>query len=181
MRVGDKYIIHSYKHNGKLYKTWDEAVFLDETRDYYVFGNSNTLVTKKYGKSWCTKEAAVMFFFKHEWFNVIAQLKKNGIYFYCNIASPVILENNETRVIKYIDYDLDLRIFPDKTYKILDKSEYEFHKRTMNYSNRIDRILKFELRKLIRKYNNNYEVFNNRLINYYNNEYNKVKENKDAF
>ena len=31
MKKGEKYKIHGYKHNGKLYKTWDEAVLLDET------------------------------------------------------------------------------------------------------------------------------------------------------
>src|SRR5574344_1353077 len=109
MKKGEKCIIHSYKHNGKLYKTWDEAIFLDENDEYYIFGNNNTRVRKRYGKSWCTREAAVMFFFKEEWFNVIAQLKPTGIYFYCNIASPTIIEE---KTIKYIDYDLDLRIFP---------------------------------------------------------------------
>ena len=80
-KVGEKYIIHGYKQNGKLYNTWDEAVFLGETDAYYVFGNNKTEVTKRYGKSWHTKESAVMFYFKNEWFNVIAQLKKNGIFY----------------------------------------------------------------------------------------------------
>ena len=39
MKKGELYNIHGYKHNGKLYKTWDEAILLDETDDYYVFGN----------------------------------------------------------------------------------------------------------------------------------------------
>lgn len=176
MKLGNKYLIHSYKHNGKLYKTWDEAVFLGETRDYYIFGNNNTLVTKKYGKSWSTKEAAIMFFFKNNWFNIIAQLKKNGIYFYCNIASPILIEENEIRVIKYIDYDLDLRIFPDRTYKILDKNEYEFHKKLLHYPDTINKIVNFELKKLIRMYQNNYEVFNEFVIKHYYDIYIKQKK-----
>ena len=121
MKKGEKYKIHGYKHNGKLYKTWDEAILLDETDDYYVFGNKNTKVTKMFGKSWYTRETAILFYFKNTWYNVVAQLKKNGIYYYCNIASPVVIDN---KTIKFIDYDLDLRIFPDDSYKILDKQEY---------------------------------------------------------
>ena len=35
-----------------------------------------------------------MYFFKGRWFNVISQLKKGGIYYYCNIATPFIIEDN---------------------------------------------------------------------------------------
>ena len=36
------------------------------------------------------------------------------------MASPYIIDEN---VIKYIDYDLDLRVFPDGGYKILDYND----------------------------------------------------------
>ena len=66
-------------------------------------------------------------------------LKKDGIYYYCNIATPFIIEEN---TIKYIDYDLDLRIFPTGEFKILDKLEYEYHKKIMNYSKKLDKVIK---------------------------------------
>ena len=28
LKIGNKYQIHSYKHNGQIYKAWDEAVLL---------------------------------------------------------------------------------------------------------------------------------------------------------
>jgi protein associated with RNAse G/E len=105
-----KYVIHGYKHDGTLYKIWDEAILLEETDDYYVFGNSGTKVRKNYGSSWTTRETAILVYFKKNWFNIVAQLKRNGIHYYCNIASPAIIEDN---AIKFIDYDLDLRIYPD--------------------------------------------------------------------
>ena len=37
MKIGDKYKIHCYKHNGKLHRQWDEAVVLDIKDDYIVF------------------------------------------------------------------------------------------------------------------------------------------------
>lgn len=176
MKYGEKYNIHGYKHNGNIYKTWDEAILLDQTDEYYVFGNNRTKVTKEDGKSWRTREAAVMFFYKKSWFNIIAQLKSNGIYYYCNIASPVVIENN---TIKYIDYDLDLRIFPDGAYKILDESEYEYHKNLMHYSKDLDMIIKYELEKLIDKYLKKEKPFNINTIKYYNNIYNNYIKEKN--
>ena len=79
-------------------------------------------------------------------YNIIRQYKKDGIYYYCNIASPFIIEEG---AIKYIDYDLDLRVFPDGSFKVLDRGEYKYHKKLMNYPETIDKILKSELSNLI--------------------------------
>ncbi len=173
MKKGELYNIHGYKHNGKLYKTWDEAILLDETDDYYVFGNNNTKVTKIFGKSWNTKETAILFYFKKNWYNVVAQLKKNGIYYYCNIASPAIIDN---KTIKFIDYDLDLRIFPDNTYKVLDRAEYEYHKRIMKYPKDLQKIINYKLKELIKRFNYRDIPFNNNVIRKYEKEYNNYKK-----
>ena len=128
IKIGDKLEIHCYKHNGKLHRQWDEAVVLDIKDDYIVFGNNKTTVVDSDGRVWKTKEPAIMFFFKDRWFNIIGQLKDYGIYFYCNIATPYIIDEH---VIKYIDYDLDLRVFPDGAFKILDRGEYKYHRAKM--------------------------------------------------
>ena len=172
MKKGEIYKIHGYKHNGKLYKIWDEALLLDETDEYYVFGNRNTKVTKMFGKSWNTKETAILFYFKNNWYNVVAQLKKKGIYYYCNIASPVIIDN---KTIKFIDYDLDLRIFPDNSYKVLDKSEYEYHKKIMKYPKDLQKIVLFKLDELIERFNSKKIPFDEETIKTYEKRYNFYK------
>ena len=149
LKIGDKLQIQCYKHNGKIHRAWDEAVLLDVKKDYLVFGNNRTLVTEAEGNSWRTKEPAIMYYFKDAWFNIIAQLKKDGIYYYCNIATPYIIEDG---TIKYIDYDLDLRIFPTGEYKILDQKEYKYHKKKMGYSDELDKVIKMALKELINVY-----------------------------
>ena len=119
IKVGDRLEIHCYKHNGKLHRQWDEAVVLEIKDDYIVFGNNKTTVVDSDGRVWKTKEPAIMFFYKDRWFNIIGQLKDYGIYFYCNIATPYIIDE---KVIKYIDYDLDLRVFPNGSFKILESN-----------------------------------------------------------
>lgn len=169
---GKKLQIHSYKHNGQIHRSWDEATFLGETDEYSIFGNYKTKVTEKDGRTWKTKEPAIMFFSKKNWFNIIGQIKENGIYYYCNIASPFIIEEN---TIKYIDYDLDLRVFSNGAFKILDRGEYNYHKHLMNYSEDIDQILKYELNKLINKVRNKEEPFNKETIDKYFIKYQNCK------
>ncbi|MDD2181406.1 MAG: DUF402 domain-containing protein [Bacilli bacterium] len=171
--IGDKLQIQCYKHNGKIHRAWDEAVLLDVKEDYMVFGNNRTLVIEAGGNTWRTKEPAIMYFFKESWYNIIVQLKKDGVYHYCNIATPFILEEN---TIKYIDYDLDLRIFPSGEYKILDKMEYNYHKKIMNYSDDLDTSIYIGLNELIDRYEKNDKVFNiENNLEYYK-KYQKAKE-----
>lgn len=175
MQYGDKYNIHGYKHNKDLYKVWDENIFLGQTDEYYVFGNNKIKVTEIDGRSWRTKEPAIVFYFKKRWFNIIAQLKNNGIYYYCNISSPVIIENN---TIKFIDYDYDLRVFPDGSYKVLDKSEYEYHKKIMNYPKDLQTIIEYELEDLIKLYESRKSAFDSEIVKHYYDLYKNYLKNE---
>ncbi len=132
MKIGDKYKIHCYKHNGEAYQASEETIILDIKDDYIVCGNYMVDVKEPEGHTYKTKELAIIYFYKHNWFNCIAQLKSFGLFYYCNMASPYIIDEN---VIKYIDYDLDLRVFPDGGYKILDYNEYKYGVRMVATSN----------------------------------------------
>ena len=156
VHVGDKLQIQCYKHNGKIHRSWDEALVLDVKKDYIVCGNNKTLVTESDGTTWKTKEPAIMYFFKDCWYNIIVQLKKDGIFYYCNIATPYIIEDG---TIKYIDYDLDLRVFPTGEYKILDRMEYKYHKKIMHYSDDLDVVIRSSLTELIDSYASGHFAF----------------------
>lgn len=176
IKIGQKYQIQCYKHNGKIHRAWDEAVVLDIKKDYIVFGNNKTKVTESEGTTWRTKEPAIMYFFRDKWYNVISQMKKDGIYYYCNIATPYIIEEG---TIKYIDYDLDLRIFPKGEYKILDKLEYQYHKKKMNYSNELDIVINSAMKELINDYLRNSITFSEENNKNYLNKYISIKNNSN--
>ena len=175
VKPGDELQIQCYKHNGKVNCNWHEAVIIDVKEDYIVCANSKSLVTEADGSIWKTKEPAIMYFFKNHWFNVIAQLKKTGISYYCNIATPYIIEDD---TIKYIDYDLDLRIFPNGSYKILDRNEYKYHKKLMGYSDDLDRAIKNGLDELINFYKKDEIIFNEANNLRYREEYLNIKNSK---
>ncbi|MBR2840818.1 MAG: DUF402 domain-containing protein [Bacilli bacterium] len=156
IKKGDKLQIQCYKHDGRVHRCWDEAVVLDVKKDYIVFGNEKTKVTEASGSTWRTKEPAIMYFFKDKWYNIIVQLKKTGVTYYCNIASPFIIEDG---TIKYIDYDLDLRIFPSGSFKILDREEYKYHRRKMCYSKQLDIVIRHALSELIENYKKGMSMF----------------------
>ena len=175
IKIGDTLVIHCYKHNGVIHKSWKLAYVLDIKEDYIVLGNENVLVTKQDGRTWHTKEPAIMFFYKKRWFNIIAQLKPNGIFYYCNIASPSVIDEG---ILKYIDYDLDLRVFNDGAFKILDRNEYNYHKKLMKYPREINFIIKNELSSLIEMKKASVFPFNVETVEYYYNVFKKIISDK---
>lgn len=176
MCIGDKLEIQCYKHDGKVHRAWNEAILLEEKKEYMVFGNNKTVVTESEGTTWKTKEPAIMYFFKNKWYNIIAQMKKDGIYYYCNIATPYIIEEN---TIKYIDYDLDLRIFPKGDYRVLDKLEYQYHKNKMKYSHDLDVVVNNALTELIEDYNKGSIMFDSKTNYEYLELYTNLKKESE--
>lgn len=171
INIGDNLELHCYKHNGKINSISDKITVLDIQDEYIVCGDFKTTITESDGTSHKTKEPAIMFFYKDRWFNILAQLKKQGLFYYCNIATPYLIDEN---IIKYIDYDLDLRVFPDGGFKILDKNEYNYHKKIMHYSDELDEVVKSELSSLIEMKKANIGPFDKELINKYYEEYKKI-------
>ena len=135
----------SYKHDGSLHRTWDNMMVIDVSDDYIVTGSCASRVVECDGRIWYTKEPAVSIYFLNNWFNVIAMIRGDNVCYYCNIASPT-LEDKMT--LEYIDYDLDLKLFPDNSIIELDKKEYLFHKEKYHYSNEIDKIVLHEFERV---------------------------------
>ena len=173
-KVGDVLTIHCYKHDGKLHRTWDEATILDIKDGMLVCGNDKTMVNESDGRVHQTNEPAILFFYKDKWFNIIGQLKSQGLFYYCNIATPYLIEDD---IIKYIDYDLDLRVFPDGAFRVLDRNEYKYHSKIMHYPEELDMILKRELTELIDMKKQKKEPFLPETIEKYYEIYKNIKKN----
>ncbi len=138
-KEGDFITIQSYKHDGSLHRTWRDTMVLKITENAIIGVNDHTLVTESDGRRWITREPAIVYFHKKYWFNIIAMIRDNGVSYYCNLASPFHIDQE---ALKYIDYDLDVKVFTNGEKKLLDVEEYEQHKEKMHYSDDIDFILK---------------------------------------
>ncbi|MCF7926154.1 MAG: DUF402 domain-containing protein [Candidatus Izimaplasma sp.] len=134
--------IHSYKHDESLHRIWDKATVIEQSDDHIVVANRRTKVIESNGRFWHTREPSVTWFFKNHWFNIIGIIKKDEIHYYCNIASPYVIDDE---ALKYIDYDLDIKVVDDFSYKTLDRNEYNKHKKNMEYPKKLKKILLAQL------------------------------------
>ena len=74
--------IQSYKHNGKLHRTWSKGFVLVADEKHMVVVTNKTWVIEADGRRWITREPAVCFFYPDKWYNIIAMIRKNGTYYY---------------------------------------------------------------------------------------------------
>ena len=164
LKIGDSVFVQSYKHNGSLHRTWSKALVIDVTDDFYVVVTDHSWVVESDKRRWLTKEPAICFYYKKQWFNIISMVRKSGIYYYCNIATPSIYDKE---AIKNIDYDLDVKVFPDGKYIILDENEFEYHCQRMNYPDDIKQLCVKSKNQLVEMIENKDKPFDFSYINDY--------------
>lgn len=140
--------IQGYKHDGQLHRYWEHNYLLEENDDFFIVASTRTKVVEADGRYWYTRESAITFFSKKEWWNTIAMIKDDGISFYTNIASPSIMDKG---YIKYIDYDLDVKLFADGTMRLLDEKEYRRHRNQYAYGKDLDFVLRNQTNLIIKK------------------------------
>lgn len=169
--------IDCYKHDGSIHRCWDRGLVLANNEDFVVVATKKAKVVESNGRKWFTREPAVTIFSKKEWWNVICMFKETGICYYCNIASPCIINNTS---IKYIDYDLDAKLFPDGQIKILDEKEYLRHKQLYKYSDELDLVLKYQTNNIVERMKNRVFPFvDERIKNYYDKFLSLVNKNHE--
>ncbi len=159
--MNNKIEIISYKHNGDLHRVWQYAYIVKETNDAIVVVNDRSNVIDGDGRRWKTKEPAVCYFYKDFWFNIICMLRNNSIYYYCNLSSPYV---KDVEGLKYIDYELDVKVFPSGDRLILDRDEFEFNQIDFHYSQDLIEIIEKQLQVLLNRIENAEDPFNQKCV-----------------
>ena len=137
--------IQAYKHNGELHREWSYGYCLDETDEYFIIVSVRSSVIESDGRKWRTKEPALFFLAKHKWLNVLAMMKKDGVGFYVNLASPTVYDG---KYLKYIDYDLDVKMSSSGSVKLLDVNEFKRHSNEQHYGDEVKQILSTQLEEI---------------------------------
>ncbi len=158
LKLGSKVMVHAYKLNGWLYRAWEYPVLIYEDDEKIVLDASKAWIfssEEKSIRSFKTKvnKPTYWYFFKQEWFNVIASEEEQGIKFYINIASPFIYEQE---AIKYYDFDLDFKIMTDNTWREVDVNEFIDNAKKYGYDDKLVKIIRKVELKLKDLVSNNY-------------------------
>jgi uncharacterized protein len=140
--------INSRKFDNEIHKSW-RAELLSETDDLLTFvGIFEKEISHSHLGVIRRGTVSYEFYWKHYWFNIFRFHEPEGELrnFYCNLNQPPIFEN---RVLDYIDLDVDVLVWRDYSFQILDMDEFEAHALKYKYSPEIRRKVELALKELI--------------------------------
>ncbi len=163
-QIGDVVYVQTYKHDGSRHRTWSSATVLDVDETKIVAITYKTWVIESNNRKWFTREPAICFYYNDRFYNVMAMIRKRGIYYYCNLASPSIYDGE---AIKNIDYDLDVKVFPDGNMLLLDEQEFQKHQKQMDYPEELTELVRDEQARLVEIIKAKEYPFNDEVINEY--------------
>ncbi len=87
-------------------------------------------------------------FWFDRWYNVFRFHEPSGNLrnFYCNISMPPIFADD---VVDYVDLDIDVLVWPDYSYAILDREEYMVNATAFGYTAELRKNIEVALSELI--------------------------------
>lgn len=82
------------------------------------------------------RTASYEFYWLDRYYNVFRFHEPDGVFrnFYCNINLPPVFENG---VLDYVDLEIDVIVYKDFSYKILDEDEFLENSKIYNYSDEL--------------------------------------------
>ncbi|KKB26871.1 hypothetical protein MM26B8_03750 [Mycoplasmopsis meleagridis] len=162
--IGTMINVQAYKYNGMLYRQWNGAKVIRNTKDHYVLLMYKTKVGEISKKDWVYRDPVIWFMPKNALHNALVLLKQSGNYIYVNISSKPIYEDN---TIKFVDYDIDIKKYPGKKLAIVDQDEFKEHIKEYKYPLKLIKQVEKSLEEVIYQSIKNEYFFNKTILNYY--------------
>lgn len=150
--VEQEITINSRKFNGQLHRSW--KCNLIRRKDSLLIFEGEFQNEIKHSKLGFIRRGtkSYEYYWLNRWFNVFRFHEPNGNLrnYYCNINMPPEFKNN---ILDYIDLEIDVVVWRNFEFEILDLDEFEQNSKKFQYSNKLkQRVLKTldELKNLIK-------------------------------
>ena len=145
--------VNSRKFDGKIHRSW-KAEFIGRKDSLLTFvGEFESEVKHSHLGVIRRGTMSYEFYWLERWYNIFRFHEPNGDLrnFYCNINMPPTFEKG---ILDYVDLDIDVLVWKDYSFEILDLDEFEENSIKFKYSLEIhDKVQKAleELKRMIEK------------------------------
>ncbi len=141
--------INARKFDNKIHRSW-KCKLVDRQNSLLIFVGEfdKEVIHTDLG---IIKKGTISYeyYWLDRWYNVFRFHEPEGNLrnFYCNVNAPPIFEKG---VLDYIDLDIDVLVWKDFSFEILDMKEFEFNSLKFNYSSTVITNAKKSLDELIK-------------------------------
>ncbi|MGX9339148.1 DUF402 domain-containing protein [Mycoplasma sp. 332] len=129
-QMGQLVSVQAFKYDGTLYRQYEGCKIIANLDDFVVVLLMKTKVQES-NINWLVSKPILFFFAKNKFYNASITLnddRPNNIY--VNLASPFFIEDN---IIKYIDFDLDIKCYNDDEFNVIDWIDFKESITKLNY------------------------------------------------
>ncbi len=169
------YSIQAYKYDGTFHRFWNHCLVIEETKDYIVLFSSKLSAVEKTLRTWTNKCPCLLIFFKNKWCNYFISFRDEEISYYINLASPLYIEED---TIKFIDFDLDIKISNNYETKVFDNAEYNLNITKYGYDEKLQKIIANELENTLKEIKEQNGFFNRNTVLKYKEKYSNMIKKK---
>jgi protein associated with RNAse G/E len=144
--------INARKSDNKIHRSW-KCQLINQQDSLLIFVGEFAEEVKHSDLGLIKKgTVSYEYYWLDRWYNVFRFHEPEGDLrnFYCNVNMPPIFENES---LDYIDLDIDVLVWKDFSYEILDLEEFESNSLRFNYSSNVIENARKSLYELIRMIN----------------------------
>jgi hypothetical protein len=123
-RNAEQVTINSRKFDGTIRRSWKcELIEQNATSLIFVGVFEHDVSHPDLGDIACGT-VSYEYYWLDRWYNIFCFHEPNGSFrnYYCNINMPPIFAGG---ILDYVDLDIDVVVWPDGSFKILDEDEYD--------------------------------------------------------
>ncbi len=145
--------VNSRKFDGVIYRSW-HCELLEKSGELILFvGEFEKTINHTHLGIIGRGTVSYEFYWLDRWYNIFRFHEPDGSLrnFYCNVNLPPKFENG---VLDYVDLDLDVLVWKDFSYQILDTDEYEQNAVKFSYTDELRQNVQKALSELISKIEN---------------------------
>ena len=140
--------INSRKFDNKIHRSW-KAELIEQTNSLLIFvGEFETEVNHSHLGVIRRGTISYEFYWLDRFYNVFRFEEPDGAFrnFYCNVNLPPKFENG---VLDYVDLDIDILVWKDFMYEILDADEFEDNAEKYIYPQDLKQIVDASVKELV--------------------------------
>lgn len=140
--------VNSLAFDGKIRRSWQCDLIERNDPMLVLVGSFDRDV--EHGELGLIQKGTISYeyYWLDRWYNIFRFHESNGTLrnYYLNINMPPTFVRGE---LNYIDLDIDIAVWPDSSYQILDRDEFEINAERFGYSQQVRDMVESTLAQLL--------------------------------
>ena len=142
--------VNSRKLDGTIRRSWN-CELVEQSGSLLVFaGNFDSDIRHPELGHITAGTLSHEYYWLDRWYSIFRFHEPSGSLrnFYCNLNMPPVFADG---VLDYVDLDIDVVVWPDFSYKVLDRDDYEVNSRLFGYSNEVKAKVEATLKEVLER------------------------------